>query len=133
MLALKRKRGAMAANINTNHFKFLNLWVPVFICMGFIFYASTIPGSNIPSLFPSQDIFFHMLAYIGLGFFFSRALKNTFSRLKRWHWVIFAACFGLLYGISDEFHQLFVPNRSVSGMDIFIDALGGLIGGLLYK
>jgi VanZ family protein len=101
--------------------------------MGFIFYASSVSGSKIPSIFPSQDVLFHIVAYIALGFFFARALKNTFSILKRWHLVIFAALFGLAYGISDEFHQLFTPYRCVSGMDIFVDTLGSFIGGLLYK
>ncbi len=101
--------------------------------MGVIFYTSTIPGRNLPSIFPSQDVLFHIIAYMALGFFFSRALKNSFSNLQRWQMVLFAVLFGLVYGISDEFHQLFVPYRIVSGMDIFVDTLGSFIGGLLYK
>lgn len=111
----------------------VNSWLPVFACMGVIFYTSTIPGSNVPSLFPSQDIVYHITAYIALGFFFSRACKRSFPGLKRAELVLFAIIFGLIYGISDEFHQFFVPNRCVSGFDIFIDTLGSFIGGLLYR
>lgn len=32
--------------------------------------------------------------------------------------------FCLLYAISDEFHQLFIPNRSCRLFDVFIDMLG---------
>jgi VanZ family protein len=34
----------------------------------------------------------------------------------------------MLYGISDEFHQYFVPGRSVDVYDVLADALGGLLG-----
>lgn len=38
----------------------------------------------------------------------------------------------LLFGISDEFHQAFVPGRFVSGMDLAADFLGGLIISLFW-
>jgi VanZ family protein len=34
----------------------------------------------------------------------------------------------MLYGVSDEFHQYFVPGRSVEALDVLADALGGLLG-----
>lgn len=38
----------------------------------------------------------------------------------------------LLYGISDEFHQSFIPGRSVSGLDILADTAGALLVGVVW-
>ena len=39
----------------------------------------------------------------------------------------------ILYAISDEIHQLFIPGRSCQITDICIDTLGILIGFTIYK
>ena len=41
--------------------------------------------------------------------------------------------FTALYGLSDEIHQAFVPNRSASWHDVALDAAGALIGILLLR
>jgi VanZ family protein len=109
------------------------LWSPVILSMVFIFYVSSIPGKNIPGLFPYQDIVFHAAVYSVLAFFFARALKNTSTGISAARLVIFSMAFACIYGITDELHQAFVPYRTVSGIDVLIDSLGGLIGGLVYK
>ena len=40
----------------------------------------------------------------------------------------YAWIFCILYAMSDEFHQLFVPGRSGEIRDICIDSLGALLG-----
>jgi len=100
--------------------------------MGIIFYASSIPGKNIPPLFPYQDIAYHFSIYLLLGFFFTRALSKTNSGLSFGKIFIFTVVFAFIYGISDEFHQSFVPNRSVSGLDVFIDMLGGFASSIIF-
>jgi VanZ family protein len=110
-------------------FKF---WLPVLLCMGVIFYASSVSGSDIPLLFPFQDILFHFIIYMLLAVSFSRALKNTFLNLNPQITIIFAVIFGLFYGLADETHQLFVANRHFDGVDIFIDGFGSAMGSLIY-
>jgi len=39
--------------------------------------------------------------------------------------VIITFLFTALYGLSDEAHQLFVPGRSATFLDLFVDAAGG--------
>ncbi len=119
--------------LNKKWFGLFKYWLPVFICAGGIFYASSLPGTSIPKLFLFQDIFFHFFIYFILGLFFSRALKNTFFGISMVKIVIFTFIFTFFYGISDEFHQYFVPNRDVSILDVFVDVLGGLFGGLSYR
>jgi len=101
--------------------------------MGFIFYTSSIPGTEIPPLFQGQDIVYHLLIYLLLAYFFSRAIKNTYEKISPLKVILFTLIFGILYGISDEFHQSFVPHRSVSGYDVFIDGVGSFIGGLICR
>lgn len=108
----------------------VKLWLPVLLWMGFIFYASSIPGNEVPSLFPFQDIAFHLFIYLILSFFFARALKNTYFGITRAKIIVFTVIFGVIYGISDELHQAFVPYRTVSGLDLFIDTLGSFMGSL---
>ena len=110
---------------------FLKYWSPVLVCMGIIFYAGSIPGRDIPPLFPYQDIVFHFVIYLLLALFFSRALSKTNKNLSIARIFIFTVVFALFYGTSDEFHQAFVPNRTVSAFDVIIDTLGALSGGML--
>lgn len=111
----------------------IKFWLPVLLCMGFIFYTSSIPGIKIPSLFPFQDIPFHIFIYSVLSFFFSRALKNTYLNMTQAKIIVFTIIFGLIYGLSDELHQAFVPYRTVSGLDVFTDTLGSFLGSLIYR
>lgn len=110
----------------------VKFWFPVLACMGIIFYASSVPGSDIPPLFPFQDIFFHFSIYALLAISFSRALRNTFLNLNPEGIIIFAVIFGLFYGLTDEAHQLFVADRHFDVLDIFIDGLGSATGSFIY-
>jgi VanZ family protein len=98
--------------------------------MGIIFYTSSIPGTDIPYLFSFQDIIYHFIVYLILCLFFSRALKNSIANMTSPQVILFSLLFGIGYGISDEFHQLFVPYRSVSGFDVLIDGIGSFVGSL---
>jgi VanZ family protein len=111
--------------------RFCSFWFPVIACMGLIFYASSLPGKVIPSLFPHQDILFHGSIYAVLGLFFFRALKNTFNRFVLFKLLIFTVIFGFVYGATDEFHQLFTPGRECSLFDLAVDTIGSSIGGII--
>ena len=39
----------------------------------------------------------------------------------------------VLYAISDEVHQLFVPGRSGQFKDVFLDSGGAIVGAALYR
>ena len=74
------------------------------------------------------DVGAHAVAYAALGAFVLRGLASA-----RWKNVTFrlglaAVGFGALYGLSDEFHQRFVPNRVADVTDLFADTLGALVG-----
>jgi VanZ family protein len=70
----------------------------------------------------------HVTEYVVLGFLLARALRveNTRQRLAIGFLV------AMLYALSDEWHQSFVPGRDASLLDLTMDALGILIGGTIW-
>lgn len=113
--------------------KVLGLWLPVFLFLGIIFYASTIPGNNIRCFFAWQSVAYHFFVYLFLALFLTVALKKTFPDKPAIKMIFFVIIFGVIYGIMDEFHQAFTPGRSVSGFDVFVDSLGTIIGSIIYR
>lgn len=94
---------------------------------GLIFYLSSQPSIDAPALFPGQDKLFHLIVFGMLGFLTMGTLQAPHGgyQPKQLWWVALAM---MLYGISDEFHQHFVPGRFVDAYDVLADATGGLLG-----
>ncbi|MFA6217372.1 MAG: VanZ family protein [Candidatus Omnitrophota bacterium] len=112
--------------------RFIKYWLPVIVYAILIFHVSATPGEEIPSLFPKQDIVAHLLEYFIFGLLINRAIKSYFpgnSFGMRFFWVSFI---GIAYGASDEFHQMFVPNRYCSSVDLLSDSLGVFIATFVY-
>jgi len=76
-----------------------------------------------------EDLIMHAIAYSGFGFFIARALyyQTGYLRLKK-NLLLFTFLIGTIYGISDEFHQYFVPGRVSDILDVLADSVGTLIG-----
>ncbi len=72
-----------------------------------------------------------MVAYATLAFTFIWFLGKG-GVGKKALTVLWTVLFCLSYGITDEFHQSFIPHRSVSGADIVADVAGGAILSLLW-
>ena len=110
---------------------FLRLWLPVGLWCGAIFYLSSLP--NLATPWGTWDIILRKIAHITeygiLAFLIWRAIfhsvKINLSKTYAW-----AGALSLLYAISDEIHQSFVPTRHGSIYDILIDGLG--IGLMLF-
>lgn len=69
----------------------------------------------------------HMAEYALLA---SLILFALLSDLKsgEFKWYIVALIISILYAVTDEIHQLFVPGRSGRITDVFIDTLGMITG-----
>jgi hypothetical protein len=111
----------------------IRYWLPVVFFMVFIFFMSGQQGGDIPSVFLYQDIVFHFCIYALLAWSFGRALFFEKPKLTFFKIVCLCALFGLLYGISDEFHQSFVSGRSCDIFDVNIDTIGSIMGGLIVR
>jgi VanZ family protein len=100
--------------------KFALFWALV------IFGLSSIPGKSFPDVSVLHyDKLIHGLVYSVLGGFCCLALPPSVPRAVA---VPCAALLSLIYGMTDEFHQLFVPGRSADLHDVIADGLGGLFG-----
>jgi VanZ family protein len=99
-------------------------WLPALLMMLVIFWFSSRPGSE--PLFGWVEFLIkkagHMIGYALLALSYWRAFD--FKVEKRWiAWLL-----AVLYALTDEFHQAFVPGRHPSIWDIVIfDNIGALI------
>lgn len=100
-------------------------WGPAVLWATVIFVVSDQPVVPLPKVHHGDKLG-HFAAYLLLGFLLARGA--AFSGLGS-AWTV---ALGLLYGASDEFHQAFVPGRSVELGDWIADALGVAAGTLLY-
>jgi VanZ family protein len=75
-----------------------------------------------------SDKWAHLLLYSGLGFFFARAEARGVGNPPSLRVVLIAIGFAAVYGLSDEVHQLFVPQRQFDLKDVAADVTGAGIG-----
>jgi len=66
----------------------------------------------------------HIIAYAVLAGLIWRALGAKFATGRRF---ALAVVIAVLYGVTDEYHQRFVPNRTCDICDLAADATGALI------
>lgn len=94
------------------------------LVMGILFFLSHQSGDTLvlPSFFGADKIA-HMTAYgvLALTVLWSFGKKGMERKGRT---IILTVLFCLLYGVSDEYHQSFIPYRSVSVFDILADAVG---------
>src|SRR5699024_5961572 len=139
----------------TNHVKFAS-WIAVILWMALIFYLSYPSSSvsialssgllmsilnSVEGILPFEGLDMgtvhhlfrkraHFIAYLILGMLCFNALKNSYPHAVKSATLAFLIC--ILYAISDESHQLFIPGRSGEVRDVFIDSLGSITGISIY-
>ena len=104
---------------------FLYYWLPVYVYAGLIFYLSSLPV--IPELIlqvTRDTLILHAIEYAVLSLLLFRAFIN--SKTFRENAIHLAIIITILYGITDEIHQNFVPGRVFSGLDIIANSIGSL-------
>ena len=106
----------------------LLLWGPVLLVMAVIFGASSVPNlRRLPG--DISDHTGHFLAYAGLALVCLRALAGARWAGVTWSRAAGAWLISVLYGVSDELHQRFVPGRFAALDDLVADALGAATAG----
>jgi len=131
-------------------------WVVVLLWMLLIFIASAQPATQsnklskgvteivietVEKVAPNADLdvsrFNHLIrknthffTYLVLGILVLNAMRRSGARDIRWSVIAFLIC--VLYAVSDEVHQLFVPGRGGQVKDVLIDSAGAAVGTLMY-
>ncbi len=103
-------------------------WSAVVGYCGLLYYLSDQPRLRLPHVPPSSDTLAHVTAYAVLGWLWTVALRETWVRCSSLTAVLLALIFTLGYGLSDEWHQSFVPGRVSSTVDVVADMIGGGLG-----
>ncbi len=75
----------------------------------------------------------HFSEYAVLAFLARRAFISSSKPALRRYWFQLGLLLVVVYSLLDELHQSFVPSRTGSIYDSFIDMAGGLTVLLLYK
>lgn len=108
-------------------------WLPLALYCGAIFWQSAYPSIQGPEPFSQFDKVQHLAAYGIMAWLFARALTREAPALSpgtiRWTAVAFAC----LYGLSDEFHQSFVPSRTADVWDWAADTAGAFLWALFFS
>lgn len=93
--------------------------------MGVIYTLSSISGSTVPGRLSTAA---HFAVYAVLGALYLWALPR---RERVWPTAFAAVALASLYGITDEFHQSFVPGRVPDATDWLVDTAGALTAVLI--
>ena len=114
--------------------RWLWLWGPAVAQMALIFAISSLHEAPLPS--NMSDHFGHGVGYLMLSVLLFRSFAGGSWTGVSWRSGALAVAFSVLYGMSDEFHQMFVPGRTAAWDDVLADLNGALIGaalvGILY-
>ncbi|MEE9525310.1 MAG: VanZ family protein [Candidatus Woesearchaeota archaeon] len=107
-------------------------WGLVVAYAALIFYMSSLPRLIPPSLEGGLiDLIANYSIHIGLAHFIEYAILSLLlfralyvSKVK--NPAVYAVVIAIVYGITDEFHQLFIPNRMFDVIDLFFNTIGAI-------
>jgi VanZ family protein len=128
--------------------RFLTRFAPLLVWVMFISFASSdefsanntsrIIGPLVLWLFPHisearLDLihfltrkFAHFSEYAILAILAARAFRTSPNELLSRRWFLISLALIIIYALLDEYHQSFVPSRTASIFDSFIDMSGGI-------
>ncbi len=120
--------------------KLVFYWLPALAWMSVIFAFSSLPRATLQATqleMPGHQVYWellgpiaHIVEFAVLAALLYRLLASYPGLSGRY---VLGGAFALtvLYGLTDELHQYFVPGRNISGVDLGLDTLGALLGLLL--
>ncbi|MGD2068312.1 MAG: VanZ family protein [Gemmatimonadota bacterium] len=109
-------------------------WTPAVVWAGVLFFLSARPSWGAAAWLPGwADEAAHLVLYAVLGATLAYGRARS-GRPRRTLGHLILPFLGILYGLSDEWHQSFVPGRDPSRSDLIADAVGVVVGySLLFR
>ena len=107
-------------------------WLPLILYCLLIYIQSAHPSPEELPSFKFMDKMLHFVAYGVMGILFYRAYLTLRIRNQQQLLVFLSIVSASLYGVSDEIHQYFVPDRHAAFSDVIADILGAVCGVFLY-
>jgi len=109
--------------VEKNFIRFMNVYFLPILYAAVIFGLSSRSFESV-HLYHGMDKGVHLILYAGFGYTVLRAFRKVGGvRFP----VLWAVLIVTVYGITDEFHQSFVPGRDFELLDMVFDGLGGLL------
>jgi VanZ family protein len=97
-----------------------------------IWVVSSLPQPFPLDRVPFQDKGIHFVEYGILAALLAHALRATWREWRGYSVFVVAWTAATFWGLLDEIHQAYVPGRVSDSGDLLADALGGMIGALIY-
>ena len=104
--------------------KIAYVWSPLGVYLMVLSLGSEL--RRLPGIEDGGDKVLHVLAYALLALMTLRAFQGGISPPRRWM-AAGAVLFAVLYGVSEEVRQAFVPERTASALDALADIAGALL------
>jgi VanZ family protein len=108
----------------------LRLWTPVVAWLAVSFIASA--QSDVGGFGRVPDWITHGAEYLVLGVLLCRALAGGFGAPLTLAAAALAVALCTAWGVSDEWHQSFVPGRDSSAADVVKDFGGSVLGAAIH-
>ena len=108
-------------------------WIITLLIAVLIFYVSSLSFTTTPGPeFPLKSYFYHFVIFFIFSFFlFISVFKGNINGSNRLT-IFFVFVFAVYYALLDEIHQLYVPLRTFSILDIMTDSVGIILAGVIY-
>lgn len=101
-------------------------WWPPLAWAAVVLFLTSLPGADLPRVaVPHLDKLVHATIYGILGWLIARAMLHSGKVTRSALIVILGVS---LFGAIDEWHQQFIPGRSMELFDWFADMLGAATG-----
>ncbi|MCL5004257.1 MAG: VanZ family protein [Patescibacteria group bacterium] len=115
--------------------KRFRLQLPLLVWAALIFLGSSLPSvhasrNSVVDFVVHKSV--HLFEYGVLYLLYYLSVARNFWEIEKKK-VFYGLFFVFLYGVTDEFHQRFVPGRGSHAVDVLIDTLGGFLGFVLWK
>jgi VanZ family protein len=107
-------------------------WLPALAYMLLIWVLSSMSQPFKVDFVPFRDKGAHFVEYGTLAALLAHAMRGNWPDW-RFRGVFFASwSVTVVWGLLDEIHQAFVPGRVADVRDLLADAIGGLLGAVIY-
>ena len=105
------------------------LVIPLVIYWLIILIGTSLPADSFADSIELSDKVKHFVAYMGLAVILGLNLHfQERWKLARNFYIVITFFICVTYGVVDEFHQMFIPNRFAEFFDWVADSLGALVG-----
>ena len=106
---------------------FLKYQFPAIFWALCIFVESSVPGRKLPVFPHGFDKLVHATIFFILCWFVHRAFRFQTNTLILHTSLFLAVAVSIFYGVTDEFHQIYVPGRTPDPYDLLADSMGAAL------